>query len=67
MKKPKKLDTLDFEMAVWRYISDTVCATGSQKQAIEYIISQFIYLLADSTKLKQDEALKGFECHLKEL
>ena len=62
----RKLDTLDVEMALWRFVSDSVCTTGSQKKAIEYIISQFIYLVANSSKATQEEAIKGFECHLKE-
>jgi hypothetical protein len=63
----KKYSTPQIEFLVANYLKTALRIKGNQREALDYLISQFIYLLANAPKTTQDEAIKGFEMHTKEL
>ena len=63
----KKYNAKQIEFLVVTYMKTAMRIKGNNQEAIDYLISQFIYLLTNSPKTTQDEAIKGFVAHTKEL
>lgn len=63
----KKIDKIDIELAVINFLRDSMLKSGTQKIALEFIISQFIYLLSVSPRTLQREAIEGMDTQLEEI
>lgn len=63
----KKIEKVDIELAVISFLRDSVLQSGNQKIALEFIVSQFIYLLSVSPRTLQREAIEGMDTQLEEI
>ena len=65
-KTKRKFDVLDLELEVSEFLTVSKRDTGSQKGALEYLISQYIYMVSNAPKALQEEAIEGMKNHLNE-
>ena len=63
----KKIEKVDIELAVISFLRDSMLQSGNQKIALEFIVSQFIYLLSVSPRTLQREAIEGMDTQLEEI
>ena len=63
----KKIEKIDIELAVVSFLRDSMLKSGNQKIALEFIVSQFIYLLSVSPRTLQREAIEGMDTQLEEI